>query len=68
MRELFLELRPQVVFHAAALQARAADGGEPGRGRPTNAVARASSFGCAGESGARRFVLISTDKAVTPAT
>ena len=69
MREVFAEQRPTVVFHAAAykhvglMEAQPGGGGAQQRDR-----ARAWSRQVAGEVGVGRFVLVSTDKAVAPAT
>ena len=68
MREVFAEHQPSVVFHCGRLQARAADGGEPGRGGAQQRGRHAHRAAAAGEACAERFVLVSTDKAVSPAT
>src|SRR3954471_20908424 len=68
MRELFLELRPNVVFHAAAYKHVPLMEENPIEAVRNNAVATRIVASAAGESGVKRFVLVSTDKAVTPAT
>jgi FlaA1/EpsC-like NDP-sugar epimerase len=68
MRELFLELRPTVVFHAAAYKHVPLMEENPIEAVRNNAVATRIVASAAGESGVRRFVLVSTDKAVSPAT
>ena len=50
------------------LQARTADGGEPRGGGAQQRGGHAHRGGGGGEAGAERFVLVSTDKAVSPAT
>ncbi|MGZ4202196.1 MAG: UDP-N-acetylglucosamine 4,6-dehydratase family protein, partial [Thermoleophilaceae bacterium] len=68
MRELFIEMRPSVVFHAAAYKHVPLMEENPIEAVRNNAVATRIVASAAGESGARRFVLVSTDKAVSPAT
>src|SRR4051794_19273650 len=68
MRELFIEMRPTVVFHAAAYKHVPLMEENPIEAVRNNAVATRLVASAAGESGVRRFVLVSTDKAVTPAT
>src|SRR3954463_7143689 len=68
MRELFLELRPNVVFHAAAYKHVPLMEENPIEAVRNNAVATRIVAAAAGKSGAKRFVLVSTDKAVSPAT
>jgi FlaA1/EpsC-like NDP-sugar epimerase len=68
MRELFLQLRPTVVFHAAAYKHVPLMEENPVEAVRNNAVATRIVASAAGESGARHFVLVSTDKAVSPAT
>ena len=68
MREVFADHRPTVVFHAAAYKHVALMEENPVEAVRNNAVATRLVAAAAGESGTRRFVLVSTDKAVTPAT
>jgi FlaA1/EpsC-like NDP-sugar epimerase len=68
MRELFLEHRPSVVFHAAAYKHVPLMEENPIEAVRNNAVATRIVAAAAGEAGAERFILVSTDKAVTPAT
>ena len=68
MQEVFLEHRPSVVFHAAAYKHVALMEENPIEAVRNNAVATRIVAAAAGGAGARHFVLVSTDKAVTPAT
>jgi FlaA1/EpsC-like NDP-sugar epimerase len=68
MREVFAEHRPTVVFHAAAYKHVGLMEANPVEAVRNNAIATRVVAHVAGESGARRFVLVSTDKAVAPAT
>ena len=68
IREIFLDHRPAVVFHAAAYKHVALMEQNPVEAVRNNAVATRIVAAAAGESGANRFVLVSTDKAVAPAT
>ncbi|HWH44160.1 MAG TPA: nucleoside-diphosphate sugar epimerase/dehydratase [Thermoleophilaceae bacterium] len=68
MREVFAEHRPHVVFHAAAYKHVPLMEENPVEAVRNNAVGTRLVAAAAGESGAERFVLVSTDKAVTPAT
>jgi FlaA1/EpsC-like NDP-sugar epimerase len=68
MREVFAEHRPTVVFHAAAYKHVGLVEANPVEAVRNNALATRLMARVAGESGVRRFVLISTDKAVQPAT
>ncbi|HEY4451844.1 MAG TPA: nucleoside-diphosphate sugar epimerase/dehydratase [Solirubrobacteraceae bacterium] len=68
MREIFAEHRPTVVFHAAAYKHVGLMEGNPVEAVRNNALATRVVAHIAGESGASRFVLVSTDKAVAPAT
>ncbi|MDP8944233.1 MAG: polysaccharide biosynthesis protein, partial [Actinomycetota bacterium] len=68
MREVFGEHRPSVVFHAAAYKHVPLMEENPVEAVRNNAVATRIVAAAAGESGTRRFVLVSTDKAVSPVT
>jgi FlaA1/EpsC-like NDP-sugar epimerase len=68
MREVFAEHRPTVVFHAAAYKHVGLMEANPVEAVRNNAIATRVVAHVAGETGARRFVLVSTDKAVAPAT
>ena len=68
MREVFDEHRPTVVFHAAAYKHVGLMEANPVEAVRNNAIATRVVAHVAGELGARRFVLVSTDKAVDPAT
>ena len=68
MQEVFLEHRPSVVFHAAAYKHVTLMEENPIEAVRNNAVATRIVAAAAGGAGARHFVLVSTDKAVTPAT
>jgi FlaA1/EpsC-like NDP-sugar epimerase len=68
MREIFAEHQPSVVFHAAAYKHVPLMEENPVEAVRNNAVATRIVAAAAGEAGAERFVLVSTDKAVSPAT
>ncbi|MCW2954646.1 MAG: polysaccharide biosynthesis protein CapD [Conexibacter sp.] len=68
MREVFSEHRPTVVFHAAAYKHVAMMELNPVEAVRNNALATRLVARIAGDSGVKRFVLVSTDKAVKPAT
>ena len=68
MREIFGEHQPSVVFHAAAYKHVPLMEENPVEAVRNNAVATRIVAAAAGEAGAERFVLVSTDKAVSPAT
>jgi FlaA1/EpsC-like NDP-sugar epimerase len=68
MREVFAELRPTVVFHAAAYKHVGLMEANPVEAVRNNAIATRVVAHVAGENGVGRFVLVSTDKAVAPAT
>jgi FlaA1/EpsC-like NDP-sugar epimerase len=68
MREVFSEYRPTVVFHAAAYKHVGLMEANPVEAVRNNAIATRVVAHVAGECGAARFVLVSTDKAVDPAT
>jgi FlaA1/EpsC-like NDP-sugar epimerase len=68
MREVFLQYRPGVVFHAAAYKHVGLMEENPVAAVQNNAVATRIVARAAADAGAKRFVLVSTDKAVRPAT
>ncbi len=68
MREVFAEYRPTVVFHAAAYKHVGLMEANPVEAVRNNAIATRVVAHVAGQHGAQRFVLVSTDKAVEPAT
>ncbi len=68
MREVLAEHRPTVVFHAAAYKHVAMMELNPVEAIRNNALSTRLVARIAGESGVATFVLVSTDKAVSPAT
>ncbi len=68
MREVFEEHRPTVVFHAAAYKHVGLMEANPVEAIRNNAIATRVVATVAGDTGTTRFVLVSTDKAVSPAT
>jgi FlaA1/EpsC-like NDP-sugar epimerase len=68
MREIFAEHRPTVVFHAAAYKHVGLMEANPVEAVRNNAIATRVVAHVAGDMGVGRFVLVSTDKAVAPAT
>jgi FlaA1/EpsC-like NDP-sugar epimerase len=68
MREVFKEHRPAIVFHAAAYKHVHLMEENPVEAVRNNALATRVMCQVAGESGTAAFVLVSTDKAVSPAT
>jgi FlaA1/EpsC-like NDP-sugar epimerase len=68
MREVFAEHRPTVVFHAAAYKHVGLMEANPVEAIRNNAIATQVVAHVAGDMGTGRFVLVSTDKAVSPAT
>ncbi len=68
MREVFLQYRPGAVFHAAAYKHVGLMEENPVAAVQNNAVATRIVAQAAAAAGTRRFVLVSTDKAVRPAT
>lgn len=68
MREIFAEHRPTVVFHAAAYKHVGLMEGNPVEAVRNNAQATRVMARIAGQTAVKHFVLVSTDKAVTPAT
>ena len=68
MGELLHEEKPSVVFHAAAYKHVPLMEENPVEAVRNNAVATRIVAAAAGKAGAERFILVSTDKAVTPTT
>jgi FlaA1/EpsC-like NDP-sugar epimerase len=68
MREVFGEHRPTVVFHAAAYKHVGLMEANPVEAVRNNAIATRVVAHVAGDLQVERFVLVSTDKAVDPAT
>ncbi len=68
MREVLEEHRPTVVFHAAAYKHVGLMESNPVEAVRNNALATQIVAHVCGELGVERFVLVSTDKAVAPAT
>jgi FlaA1/EpsC-like NDP-sugar epimerase len=68
MREVFAEHRPTIVFHAAAYKHVGLMEANPVEAVRNNAIGTRVVAHVAGETGVGRFVLVSTDKAVAPAT
>src|SRR2546423_100495 len=67
-REVFAEHHPTVVFHAAAYKHVALMESNPVEAVRNNAIATRVVARVAGQASSRAFVLVSTDKAVAPAT
>src|SRR5829696_5669731 len=68
IRDVFTEHRPDVVFHAAAYKHVGLTESHPVEAVRNNALATRVMTRAAGEAGCGVFVLVSTDKAVAPAT
>jgi FlaA1/EpsC-like NDP-sugar epimerase len=68
LRDVFAEHRPEIVFHAAAYKHVGMMERNPVEAVRNNALATRLMARIAGEAGTRTFVLVSTDKAVEPAT
>jgi len=68
LREVFAEQRPQFVFHAAAYKHVGLLESNPVEAIHNNAIGTRVAASVAGDLGAEAFVLISTDKAVSPQT
>jgi FlaA1/EpsC-like NDP-sugar epimerase len=66
MKELFVQLQPDVVFHAAALKHLPLLEGHPVEGLKSNVWGTLSVLDAAEAAGVDRFVNISTDKAADP--
>ena len=68
MRQIFDKYRPAVVFHAAAYKHVAMMEANPVEAVRNNTLGTRTLADVAVECGARRFVLVSTDKAASPKT
>jgi FlaA1/EpsC-like NDP-sugar epimerase len=68
MREVLAQYRPAVIFHAAAYKHVGLMEQNPVEAIRNNALATRLVARIAGETGVGTFVLVSTDKAVSPAT
>ena len=68
MKEIFQRWRPQVIFHAAAHKHVPLMEDNPREALRVNALGTLTIAELAGEFGAERMVLISTDKAVNPSS
>ena len=68
MREVFEAYRPTLVFHAAAYKHVGLMEQNPVEAVRNNAIATRLMARIAGQAGVKAFVLVSTDKAVSPAT
>lgn len=66
LEEIFSEYKPDVVFHAAAHKHVPLMEDSPGEAIKNNVVGTLNTVELAHKYGTRRFVLISTDKAVNP--
>ncbi|HHY78623.1 MAG TPA: polysaccharide biosynthesis protein [Clostridiales bacterium] len=66
LRQVFAEYKPGVVFHAAAHKHVPLMEFNPGEAVKNNVFGTLNVAQCADEFGTKRFVLISTDKAVNP--
>jgi len=68
LRRIFLERRPEVVFHAAALKHLPMLEQYPAEAVKTNVIGTRNVLDVSREIGVERFVNISTDKAANPAS
>ncbi|MBK8908421.1 MAG: polysaccharide biosynthesis protein [Rhodospirillales bacterium] len=66
IRRLFRSVRPELVFHAAALKHVPLVEANPFEGIMTNAIGTANVADAAVETGAAAMVFVSTDKAINP--
>jgi FlaA1/EpsC-like NDP-sugar epimerase len=68
MRAIFASHRPEIVFHAAAHKHVPLMERQPAEALKNNTLATAVLSRIASESGAERFVFVSTDKAINPSS
>ena len=68
IRQLFADLKPQVVFHAAAHKHLPLLERHPCEGVKSNVLGTLNLVEAAEETGVERFILISTDKAADPSS
>jgi O-antigen biosynthesis protein WbqV len=68
LARLFADVRPEIVFHAAALKHVPIVEANPSEGMLTNIVGTRQVADAAAAAGASEMVLISTDKAVNPSS
>lgn len=66
MREVFAKYSPEIVFHAAAHKHVPMMESQPGEALKNNTLGTWIAASCASEARVKKFVLISTDKAVNP--
>ncbi len=66
MKKLFEKYQPETVFHAAAYKHVPLMESNPWQAIDNNVIGSYTVMNCAHESGVKRFVLVSTDKAVRP--
>ena len=66
MREVFAKYSPEIVFHAAAHKHVPMMESQPGEALKNNTLGTWITANCASEAKVKKFVLISTDKAVNP--
>jgi len=66
MRKLFEQYRPETVFHAAAYKHVPLMEMNPWQAVENNVLGSYTVMQCARDAGVKRFVLVSTDKAVRP--